>query len=263
MQTIHLDNTSMICQFNIDNNSITDNDLINTIEATFHKFEYPIRKFYYSQNHKVYSPNYSKFKLSNTNFESIVGLSFQSDFNSKDFEPNARLDIEVNFRYIASKNIVKLSIVIDDKILLDDICTTYKKIITILSENNNLSISGYSFLLNNYYGAVSFSSGILRRLNMPCSLKNLAAWYSSADLINSTIGLMNCFSNLTEYQNQCLIDIFGKDNVFRLNNVTAFINPFAENMNIADYIISDNYNEICKMMEEKLPFKGLTYHKER
>ena len=158
---------------------------------------------------------------------------------------------------------IKYSIIINDKQPLSNIRDTYKTLIEIISEIKNISISGYSFLISNYYGAVSFASGILRKMNISCSLKNLASWYLSADLINSTIGLINCFSDLTEYQDQCLIDIFGKDNFFKYNNVTAFFNPYAENMNIADYIVSDNYNEICKTIEQKLPFKGLAYHKER
>ena len=264
MRTINTDNASLISQFNIKNDWTSIMDIIDVIENIFREFGYLIKKFYYSKNHKVYSPSYNKFKcINNYDTDVISGMSFQSDFNKKDFEPNTRLDIEVNMRYINSKNIVKISVVINDNFLLNDIYSTYKKIIVTLSENSDLFLSGYSFLLPNYYGAVSFSSGILRKLNMPCALKNLAGWYANSDLINSTICLMNCFSDLSDDQNQCLVDIFGKDNVFRINNVTAFINPFAENIDIADYIISDNYNEICNMLEQKLPFKRLTYHKER
>lgn len=264
MKTTIADNVSLICQFNIDNGSTSIVNLINFAENLFLEFGYLVKKFYYSKEHKVFSPKYNKFKLTSMDCNYISGISFQSDFNNKDFEPNARLDIEINMRYIDSGNIVKLSVVINDNVLLDDIFNTYKTIIAVLAKNNNkLSLSGYSFLLPNYYGAVSFASGILRKMNMPCSLKNLASWYVSADLVNSTIGLMNCFSDLSEYQDQCLIDIFGKDNVFSINNVTALINPYAKNMNIADYIVSDNYNLICKELECKLPYKRLACHKER
>lgn len=81
-------------------------------------------------------------------------------------------------------------------------------------------------------------------------------------MVNSTIGLINCFSDLTEYQNQFLMNIFGKDNVIKFSNITIFYNSYAENLNIADYIVSDNYNEICNMLEQKLPFKRHIYHKE-
>ena len=260
MQIINSENTSLICQFNIRDNGISIVDIMDAAENIFQKFGYSIKRFYYSKNRKAYSPSYNKFKKSGINDADLIrGMSFQSDFNREDFEPNTRLDIEVNMRYAHSKNIVKISVVINDNSLLNDICSTYKDIIISLSEKNILFLSGYSFLISNYYGAVSFSGGILRKFNMPCALLNLANWYGDSDLINSTIGLMNCFSDLTEEQDECLIDIFGKENVFKINNITAFANSFAENMKIADYIVSDNYNEVCKTLEQKLPFKRLTY----
>lgn len=259
---IHSYDESLICQFNISYHNDLPRYLALQSEKLFSNFGYEIKKIYWAKEKKLWTPCYKRYKALLESDE-FLNLDFQSDFNSKDFEPQTRLFVDIDTRYINSFSLIKYSIVINDRQILNNIWDTYKTLIEIISEIKNIRISGYSFGISNYYGAVSFASGILRKINIPCSLKNLAAWYTDADLINSTICLMNCFSDLTEYQNQCLIDVFGKDNVFKSNNVTAFINPYAENMNIADYIVSDNYNEICKTLEEKLPFKGLTYHKER
>ena len=258
---IHSHDESLICQFNMSYYHDLPRCLAFQSEKIFLNFGYEIKKIYWTKEKKLWTPPYKRYKVLLESDE-FLNLDFQSDFNRKDFEPQTRLYVDVNTRCINSLGVIKYSIIINDKQLLSNIGDTYKTLIEIISEIKNISISGYSFLISNYYGAVSFASGILRKMNMPCSLKNLASWYVGADLINSTIGLMNCFSDLTEYQNQCLMNIFGKDNVFNFNNITAFINPYAENMNIADYIVSDNYNEICKMLEQKLPFKGLTYNKE-
>lgn len=187
----------------------------------------------------------------------VSGLSFRSDFNSKDFEPNTRLDIEVNMRYIHSNNVAKLSVVINDNFFIDAIFNVYKRIIAVFADNSyQLTLSGYSFLLPNYYGAASFSSGILRKFNMPCSLENLASWYSSADLVNGTLGLLNCFSDLSVEQNKYLFNIFGEENVYVTNNITAVYNVAAESESIADYIESDDYNCKCLKLEKSFRLKN-------
>lgn len=43
---------------------------------------------------------------------------------------------------------------------------------------------------------------------MSCSLKNLAGWYSSSDIINGTIGRLNCFSELTREQDSNLMNVY-------------------------------------------------------
>lgn len=258
---IHSNDESLICQFNMNYYHDLPRYLAFQSEKIFYNFGYEIKKIYWAKEKKLWAPPYKRYKVLLESDE-FLNLDFQSDFNRKDFEPQTRLDIDVNTRYINSLGVIKYSIIINDKQLLSNIWNTYKMLIEIISKIKNISISGYSFLLPNYYGAVSFASGILRKMNMPCSLNNLASWYSSSDLVNSTIGLINCFSDLTEYQNQFLMNIFGKDNVIKFSNITIFYNSYAENLNIADYIVSDNYNEICNMLKQKLPFKRHIYHKE-
>lgn len=261
MNTIIADDVSLICQFNISYYQDLPRCLAFQSEKVFLKFGYEIKKIYWAKEKKLWTPPYKRYKALLESDE-FLSLDLQSDFNRKDFEPKTRLYIDISTRYIDTLGVIKYSIIINDKRLLSDIWGTYKKLIEIISEIKNISISGYSFLLPNYYGAVSFASGILRKMNMPCSLNNLASWYSGSDLVNGTIGLSNCFSDLTEYQDQCLMNIFGKDNVVKLNNITAFYDTYAEDLSIADHIVSDNYNEICNVLEQDLPFKRCVYYEE-
>lgn len=260
MSLINSNDVSLVCRFNVDANSLPLLSITSIIESVFQEFGFEIKKFYYSNSRNVYTPRYAKFKtVYRDDMSSIETMSYQSDFDRKDFEPHTRLDVDINMLHIESRGIIKINVVINDHELLKNVFNTYKRIVTCICSKTAIRLSGYSFLLPNNYGAISFSSGILRKMNMPCALKNLARWYPDADVINSTICLVNCFSNLTEYQNQCLTDIFGESNVYQINNVTVIYNSFAENMNISDYIVSNNYNELCDAMEELLPFKRLDY----
>ncbi len=254
---------SLICQFNIKYIPGIVNYIVTKMEEMFSCFGYDIKKIWLSTKAKILSPNYKKFKsLLDIEMFQFEDLSFQSDFNSHDFEPNARCYTYLNNRYIHSKSIIKLSVIINDKNIIIDFFDVYKKMICILSENSECYLSGYSFLISNYYGAVSFATGILRRMNMSRSLKNLAGWYSSSDIENGTICLLNCFSNLNESQNHYLENVFGEENFFKSNGISAFYNRFAEGVDISDYLISSNYNLICNSIEERVPFKRLHFYKE-
>lgn len=252
-------NESLICQFNITYYDDLPRYLAVQSEKIFSKFGYEIKKICWMTEKKLWTPYYKRYKVL-LESEDFLNLNFQSDFNRKDFEPQTRLYVDVNTRYINSLGVIKYSIVINDKHLLSELKNTCQTLTSIISENKNICMSGYSFFLPNYYGAVSFSSGILRKFNMPCSLKNLASWYSSADLVNGTLGLLNCFSDLSVEQNKYLFNIFGEKNVYVTNNITAVYNVAAESKSIADYIESDDYNCKCLKLEKKLPFKKLNYY---
>ena len=263
MRLFEFDDMSYMCLFNIRSDSITVTDLVDCVENIFLELNYPIKKTFYSKNNRVYSPKSSIIKcIENAQLSNFLGLSFQSDYNKEDFEPNTRLYVDINLRYVNSKNTIKISIVVNDKKYLYELLNTYKLITKMLINNRRIILSGYSFLIPNLYNPVSFSIGILRKPDIPISLKNLASWYSSSDFINSTVGLVNCISNLTDLQNQYLKLVFGEDNVFIENRVTVFYNQLLNRMRTVDYLSSSNYNEICDKIEVEIPFKRLPYHKE-
>lgn len=252
---------SLICLFNISSTNASIVELVNIIELIFEKYEYPIKKIYYSECRKtrVLSPKkINQFK--ETVLPGVDSISFQSDFNKTDFEPNTRLYVYLNNRYIESGQIIKLGIVINNGIEQDELLNNYKMITECLSNINNIKLSGYSFLFPNYYGAVSFSCGIIRKPDMPCTLNNLSGWYGGTDLYNNVLGLMNCFSNLSESQINILLSVFGKENVCTLNNLTITYNHHIRNMDISDYINSENYNSICNILENGIPFKRMRYY---
>lgn len=175
---IHSNDESLICQFNMNYYHDLPRYLAFQSEKYFITLDMN-KNILGKKKKKLWAPPYKRYKVLLESDE-FLNLDFQSDFNRKDFEPQTRLDIDVNTRYINSLGVIKYSIIINDKQLLSNIWNTYKMLIEIISKIKNISISGYSFLLPNYYGAVSFcASGILCKMNMPCSLNNLASWYSS------------------------------------------------------------------------------------
>lgn len=242
--------TSLICQFNLRSRDGLTNDLIECSEALFAEFNYKIRKIYTSTCEKVLSPSYKKFK-SFINPDYFYSIRFQSDYNSKDFEPQTHLYTNIdNFgvkgtEYTLPEPLVKFSVVINDAELLKNPGNIYKDILSVLSKIPQIEMAGYSFLLPNSYGAISFSLGILRKMDMPPSLKNLARWYSDSNCQKSVIGLFNCFTGMTKNQAAILIDLFGKQNVEAINGITFFKNEAMNSSDIESYYTSAEYNKLC------------------
>lgn len=243
---------SLIIQLNIKSETTTVDEIFNSTKDVFSGLGYKMKKIFYSCNNKVYSPNLNRFCSQWDSIkEQIKSLSIQSDYNKSDFEPNVELDIELNFRYVQQRKIIKYSIILNNDYDNLKNFDCYKCIINSLSKNDNLIMSGYSYYLDNYYGAVSFSHGILRKRNMPNELKTLAAFYHNSDVNYTTIGIYNCFSCLDSSEIGLLKFIFGEDNVITSNSITFCYNRFIELTSIQDYLKSKNYMEICKTLSSK------------
>ena len=253
MMELKSSEVSLVCQFNFkyDNNEL-DLILISSIEVLFSIFNFTIKKICLSSIHgKIYRISHKKLNsiLNDLNNE-FKYINFRSDYNSGDFEPNTRFYVQLN----KFKGLLKVSVIIKEQHLFDNDFDMYKTIVEELSKSNSYSFTGYSFYIPNYYGPVSFSFGILRRTKMPKDMLNLAQWYTKSNLIKSTIGYLNCFSNLSEYQIQFLIDTFGSDNVSRINNATIFRCNKAFLSDDASYFDSVEYAELCDKFEQELPF---------
>lgn len=254
-----LNDTSLICQFNLNHCNGLISHLIECAEELFSLFNYKPKKIYTSFDRKVWSPGYKKFK-SFANPDYFYSISFQSDYNSCDFEPETHIYMCINnsrtkgSEYILPEALVKFTVVINDAELLKNTENTYKDILLSLSEIPQVKMTGYSFRLPNRYGAVSFSRGILRKSNMSHSLQKLAGWYNESNTERSVIGLFNCFTGLTEKQNSVLKSLFGQENVEIVNGITLFKN---ESMNVFDfdnYFTSVEYNRLCDKLESEFCF---------
>lgn len=150
--------------------------------------------------------------------------------------------------------IVKFTIVVNDVELLNNVENIYKDILSVLSEIPQVNIVGYSFLLPNNYGAVSFSAGILRKPNMSQSLQNLARWYSDSSTKKSVIGLFNCLTAVSKRDILLLKGVFGQQNVETINGITFFRNELMSSFDIENYFISADYKKLCDKLDLELCF---------
>ena len=247
---------SLIIQFNISSKTTTIDEITNSAINIFLELGYKIKKLYYACDNKVFSSNDRKFySIFDSIKDRIKGLSIQSDFNQNDFEPNVELDIELNFRYIKSNDTIKYSIILNTDLESQKGYDIYKHIISHMSKHSTLMISGYSYYLDNYYGPISFSNGILRKNNTPIELKKLASFYHSSTVSFTTIGIYNCFSYLDSSKINLLKSIFGENEVITLNSITFFYNRFTEQMSIQDYVKSKKYIEISKTLSSEFNCK--------
>lgn len=257
--TLNSSDFSFVCQFNFkfdfDEMGLL---LIRAIEKIFCTFKFPVKKICLNNNDgKIY-------RISQKQLNNIICdlnkefryINFRSDFRSSDFEPDTRFYAQIK----NNKDLLKVSVVIKEQHLLNDIFDVYKTIVEELSTSNSYCFTGYSFYISNCYGPVSFSSGILRRLEMSKDMLNLAHWYTESDLIKSTIGYLNCFSYLSDSQNQFLIETFGRDNVSQVNNATIFKCDIAFLSDDDSYFTSTEYNKMCDRFEKELPFIRNQYY---
>lgn len=259
-----LNDTSLICQFNLAYCNELTNYLVKCTEILFDQFNHKIKKIHTSSAEKVYSPSYKKFK-SFTNPGYFYTISFQSDYNREDFEPQTHIYSHINnfwvkgTEYVLPEPLVKFTIVINDAELLKNADSIYKDILSVLSEIPRVNAAGYAFLLPNTYGAVSFSDGILRKLNMSDSLQNLARWYRDSNMKKGVIGLFNCLTPTSKKQIILLKDIFGKHNVETINGITFFRNEQMSSYDIEDYFISVEYNRLCDKLKSEFCFLRTDY----
>lgn len=254
-----LNDTSLICQFNLNHYNGLTPHLVECAEELFSLFNYKIKKIHTSSAEKVYSPSYKKFK-SFANPGYFYTISFQSDYNREDFEPQTHIYSHINnfwvkgTEYALPEPLVKFTIVINDAELLKNADSIYKDILSALSEIPQVNAAGHAFLLPNTYGAVSFSHGILRKLNMPDSLQNLARWYRDSNVKKGVIGLFNCLTPTSKKQIILLKDIFGEHNVETINGITFFRNEQMSLYDIENYFISMEYNRLCDKLESEFCF---------
>ncbi len=129
---------------------------------------------------------------------------------------------------------------------------TYMNIISSISVVPFTNLIGYSFLLPNLYNPISFSMGIVRNLNMSNPLMNLLHWYDNSDLDKLTLGLFNCFFNITDEQLLFLERMFGKENVETIGCITFSKNRALDTLDY-DYFKSVEYNELCEEFEKYFP----------
>ena len=182
-------------------------------------------------------------------------IDFMSDYNARNFEPDARLYIQI-FNHIKTK---LLLVVIKDQALFNNIIDVYESIVDAILMPNYNNVSGYSFYVPNYYCPISLAAGILRSFNMPKDLTNLAKWFVSPDCTKSTIGIYNCISNLSEKQIQVLGRVFGTNNVWLMKNAAIFVYSKAILDSEYNYFTSEEYLDICSKLEYELPFVRNTY----
>lgn len=250
-----LNDTSLICQFNLEHRNDLIPQLIECVEELFSLFHYKIKKIYTASEEKVRSPGYKNFK-SFINPAYFRTISFQSDYNRCDFEPETHMYIQINnsrtkgTQYVLPESLVKFTVVLNDAERLKNIENTYKDILLTLSKIPQVKMTGYSFQLPNRYGAVSFSLGILRKQNMCRSLQNLARWYRDSNTERSVIGFFNCFTGLTKEQNDVLKNLFGQENVEIINSITFFKNESVKNASdVETYFTSAEYERLCDKLE--------------
>lgn len=254
-----LNDVSLICQFNLSHWNGLVSHLIACTEEIFSLFDYKIKKIFTSFDRKVWSPGYKKFKLF-TNPDYFYSISFQSDYNSCDFEPQTHLYVRIDnsrtkgSEYIFPEPLVKFTVVINDAELLKNAEKTYKGILLLLSKISRIKLTSYSFRLPNSYGAVSFSQGILRKPDMSDSLKYLARGYNGSDIERDLIGLFNCFTDLTKRQSDVLKKLFGEENVEVLNDITFFKNESINALGLDDYYTSAEYCQLCDKLETEFCF---------
>lgn len=254
-----LSDTSLVCQFNLEQCNDLITHLAECVEELFSLFHYKVKKAYTSSGEKVWSPGYKKFK-SFENPDYFDTIRFQSDYNSNDFEPQTNIYMCIDNSwtkgtpYVLPKPLVKFTVVVNDSELLINSGNVYRGILLSLSNIPQVKLTGYSFQIPSVYGPVSLSFGILRKPNMPHSLQNLARWYRESDTKRSTIGLFNCFTKLSEQQICILNNLFGKENVQTKNGITCFKNGFMNTSNLDYYFASEEYNGLCKKLESDFCF---------
>lgn len=250
---------SLVCQFNLEYRNGLIPHLIECMEQLFSSFDLNIKKIFTSFGETVRSPGYNKFK-SFINPEHFYTISFQSDYNDRNFEPETRLYTRINnspakgTEYVLPEPLVKFTVVINDAALLKNAENTYKKIILVLSGIPQIRMVGYSFQLPNSYGAVSFSAGILRKPGMSPALKALARWYNDSNTKRSVLGLYNCFTNLTPNQHNILINLFGQENINTVNGVIFFKNGSMTKFDLNDYFSSVEYCRLCDKLKPEFCF---------
>ncbi len=248
---------SLICQFKLMYYDGLISALSQCMEDLFDVFNLKIKRIHVSTDIKGWTPSY-KYYQTFINLDYFYKIAFQSDFNKSDFEPRTRLYTKIDnwgvkgTQFVKPTELVKFTVVVSDPMLLEDMYVTYKSIISALSKIAVTNLTGYSFLFPNDYGPISFSSGILRKLNMPDSLVNLAQWYNS-DFSKLTIGLYNCLSIVSNEQLSFLHNTFGEKNVETVRGVTIFKNESLNKLYFDDYFISSEYNCLCDEFEKYFP----------
>ncbi len=250
---------SLVCQFNLKCRNGLIPHLVECVEELFSSFNYNIKKIFTSFGETVRSPGYNKFK-SFINPDHFYTISFQSDYNSRDFEPETRLYIRIDnsptkgSEYVLPEPLVKFTVVINDLKLLESAEKTYKTLLLALSNIPQLEMVGYSFQLPNSYGAVSFSVGILRKPDMSPSLQALARWYNDSNTKRSVLGLYNCFTGLTKEQYDALKKTFGQENIDTVNGVILLKNVSMTAFDINSYFSSSEYCRLCDRLKNEFSF---------
>lgn len=252
---------SMICQFALAARDNLTERLIKAAESIFAAIGCIVKKIYASSGEKSRSYGRNEFKRL-VNYDYFYSIEFRSDFDREDFEPQTQLYTNIDNSavrgnpYVKPKSLVKFTVVVREE-LLNNTDQAFAKIISTLSEISDVLLSGQAFLLPNSYGAVSFSHGIARKINMPEPLQNLLVWERESDVKKGFVGLFNCFSGLTKNQTELLESLFGKENVKTAGRLTWFRNEDMNTLDIGDYFMSEKYDKLCGELEASLPFERL------
>lgn len=262
-------NYYFLCIFNFKRNSdFFSLYLLKLCENIFKKFNYPIKKVFYSCNNKSNAPNYERFRIllnkNNGEYDSVNYYSGTKYFLDSDFGIGISDYTSSAIYNPECKDKFQVRIVIKEQRLIDNIFKTYREIVNIFSEFNQLNFSGYGFFVPRGIDEECLSMGIINAsYKYSYDMYNLTHWNDKCDIICSIIGYLGVFTNLDDYQMNFLCNDIGYENITIVNNSViyhyekAIINTDLNMTKEESFFESAEYLEFTRMCELILPFKKL------
>lgn len=180
---------SLIIQNGFDARLKIDLNIVESfVKKTFDYFNIEIKNISFSYGRTT---KYLKYTQKNTEkfHQAYLGDNFDSvcfySQNTADFEPNSLLVVYLTY----FNGLGKINCIVDSSLISDEI-NNCNDIFKSIKENFPVS-SCCAFGVPKCYYPLSFSYGILRRLDMPCEYKNIAGWIAKYSTNLNIIGNYN------------------------------------------------------------------------